>query len=139
MTQPKRQYKNNVLAALPKAEVARLTPHLSPVTLKLRTQLLDGKSEYAYFLEEGLASVVLPMEDGSTVEVGVVGKDGVVGLPILLGAEGMPGETFIQVEGSGYRIKAKRLKEEFERPGARGECDGYARRLTAAGASFPQA
>jgi len=118
MNPPNRQhYKNRVLASLPRSEINRLAPHLAPVTLKLRTQLLDGRADYAFFLEEGLASVVLPMKDGSTVEVGVIGKDGVVGLPILLGAGRMPGETFIQVEGSGFRIQAKRLKEEFERPG----------------------
>ena len=117
MKPPKQQYKNRVLASLPKAEINRLAPYLAPVTLKLRAQLLDGRADYAFFLEEGLASVVLPMKDGSTVEVGVIGKDGVVGLPVLLGAETMPGETFIQVEGSGFRIKAKRLKEEFERSG----------------------
>jgi CRP-like cAMP-binding protein len=118
MNPPKQQYKNHVLAALPKAEIARLTAHLSPVTMRLRAQLMDGKAPaYAYFLEEGLASVVLPMKEGRTVEVGVIGIDGVVGLPVLLGAGRMPGETFIQVEASGYRIKAQRLKEEFERPG----------------------
>jgi CRP-like cAMP-binding protein len=110
-------YKNRVLASLPRSEINRLAPHLSPVTLKLRTQLLDGRADYAFFLEDGLASVVLPMNDGSTVEVGVVGIDGVVGLPVLLGAKSMPGETFIQVEAAGFRIKAKRLKEAFERPG----------------------
>ena len=114
---PKQPYRNRVLAALPKPEIERLKPHLSPVTLKLRTQLLDGRADYAYFLEDGLASVVLPMQDGGTVEVGVIGKDGVVGLPILLGGDGMPGKTFIQVEGSGFRINAERLKEEFERSG----------------------
>jgi len=57
------------------------------------------------------------MENGATVEVGVVGRDGVVGLPLLLGAETMPGETYIQVPGRGFRIDAQRLKDEFERPG----------------------
>jgi CRP-like cAMP-binding protein len=114
---PKKQYKNRVLAALPKAEIDRLLPHLSPVKLKLRTQLLDGHAEHAFFLEEGLASVVLTLQNGATVEVGVVGIDGVVGLPILLGAENMPGSTFIQVEASGFRIPARQLKKEFERPG----------------------
>jgi len=117
MGPPKQPYRNRVLAALPKPEIERLQPHLSPVTLKLHAPLLDGRTDYAYFLEDGLASVVLPMQDGSTVEVGVIGKDGVVGLPILLGADRMPGKTFIQVEGSGFRIKAERLKEEFERSG----------------------
>jgi CRP-like cAMP-binding protein len=113
-----REYKNRVLAALPKAEIGRLSPHLSPVNLKLRTQLLNGRADHAYFLEEGLASVVLTLADGATVEVGVIGIDGVVGLPVLLGAERMPGTTFIQVAGSGFRINAQRLKIEFEQAGA---------------------
>lgn len=117
MNPPVTKYRNRVLAALPKAELERLTPHLSPVLLKTRTQLLDGRASHAYFLEEGLASVVLTLADGSTVEIGIIGIDGVVGLPILLGAETMPGETFIQVEGSGFRIEAQRLKDEFEREG----------------------
>jgi CRP-like cAMP-binding protein len=118
MSPPTCEYKNLVLASLPKAEINRLKPHLSPVTLKVRAELLDGKSRYAYFLEDGLASVVLPMENGATVEVGVVGRDGVVGLPMLLGAKTMPGQTYIQIAGSGFRIEAKRLKDEFERSGA---------------------
>ncbi len=89
-------YKNRILAGLPKAEIARLAPHLSRVTLKLRDQLLDGRANYAYFLEDGLASIVLTLSNGATVEVGVVGIDGVVGLPVLLGAESMPGSTFIR-------------------------------------------
>lgn len=117
MNPPAKVYKNHVLAALPKAEIDRLKPHLTPVTLKVRTQLLDGHAEHAYFLERGLASVVLTLANGATVEVGVVGIDGVVGLPALLGAEKMPGETFIQVEGSGYRIDVELLKAEFEREG----------------------
>jgi CRP-like cAMP-binding protein len=116
MNPPARKFKNRVLASLPKAEIDRLLPHLSPVALKLRQQLMDGHSRYAYFPEDGLASVVLSMADGTTVEVGVIGRDGVVGLPMLLGAERVPGETFIQVEGSGFRIDAQILKQEFERP-----------------------
>ena len=49
------------------------------MTLKLKQHLLDGDASHVYFVEEGLASVVLSMEDGTTVEVGVIGKDGVVG------------------------------------------------------------
>lgn len=84
MNPPAKVYKNRVLAALPKAEINRLTPHLSPVTLPVRTQLLDGHAEYAYFVEQGLASVVLTLAGGETVEVGIIGIDGIVGLPIIL-------------------------------------------------------
>ncbi len=117
MNPPVRVYKNRILAALPEAEIGRLSPHLLPVTLPTRTQLLDGRADYAYFLEEGLASVVLTLANGATVEVGVIGIDGVVGVSALMGTGTMPGETFIQVEGSGYRIDAALLKEEFERTG----------------------
>jgi CRP-like cAMP-binding protein len=117
MNQPAKQYKNRVLSALPKEELDRLTPHLIPMTLPVRTMLLDGTSDYAYFMEDGMASVVLTMADGSTVEVGVIGIDGIVGLPVILGADHMPGETFIQVPGSGYRISAQHLKDEFEKGG----------------------
>ena len=76
---------------------------------------MKGRSKYAYFLEDGLASVVLPMENGATVEVAVIGRDGVVGLPMLLGAKTMPGQTYIQIAGSGFRVEAQRLRNEFER------------------------
>lgn len=117
MNPPARQYKNRVLASLPREDINRLTPHLSPVILKVRTKLLDGTADHAYFMEDGLASVVLTMTDGSTVEVGVIGIDGVVGLPIILGAGTMPGETFIQVAGSGYRMPAEQLKAEYDLAG----------------------
>ncbi|MGB8889505.1 MAG: Crp/Fnr family transcriptional regulator [Candidatus Korobacteraceae bacterium] len=118
MNPPRQQgYRNRVLAGLPKAEINRLKPHLSHVTLTQEETLLDGKAPYAYFLEDGIASVVVTLKNGDTVEVGIIGIDGVVGLPILLGTENGPGRTFIQIAGSGYRVKADVLKEEFERPG----------------------
>jgi CRP-like cAMP-binding protein len=117
MNLPKQIYRNRVLAALPRAEFNRLEPHLSLVTLKQEDTLLDGKADYAYFMEEGIASVVVTVKDGSTVEVGIIGIDGVVGLPILLGAGTAPGRTFVQMAGSAFRIKAEVLKEEFERSG----------------------
>jgi len=115
MNPPKQHYKNRILAALPKEEISRLARHLLPVTLEQEKTLLDGKLSHAYFLEDGIASVVVTVENGDTVEVGVIGCDGVVGLPILLGAGSAPGRTFIQISGSGFRIDAKILKEEFER------------------------
>lgn len=110
-------YKNRILAALPKAEIKRLASRLSPVTLNQHAPLMDGKADYGYFLEEGIASAVVTLSGGDTVEVGVIGVDGVVGLPILLGTGHSPGRTFIQIAGSGYRIDAKDLKDEFERSG----------------------
>jgi len=70
-------YKNRILAALTKAEITRLAPHLSPVTLESGKTLLHPGEDivYAYFLESGLASVVVAMADGSSVETGVTGNE----------------------------------------------------------------
>ena len=117
--QSRTPYKNRVLAALPKAEIDRLAPHLFPVVLEVDKTLLgaDEKISEAYFLEEGLASIVVTMSDGNTVEVGVVGRDGISGLPILLETDSIPTRTFMQISGSGFRIKAARLSEEYAKPG----------------------
>jgi CRP-like cAMP-binding protein len=117
MNPSKSAYKNRVLATLPKADITRLERLLSPVTLKQEQTLSDGKTTHAYFLEDGMASAVVTLENGGTVEVGVIGFEGLVGFSILLGTEGAPGRTFIQIAGSGYRIKGQDLKEEFERGG----------------------
>lgn len=98
-------YKNRVLAALPKNEIDRLAAHMLPVKLKVREQLLNGVADHAYFLEDGLASVVLTLESGATVEIGVIGIDGVVGLPILLGAQQMPGQTLFKWRVTGFGSK----------------------------------
>ncbi len=116
MSPSAQQFKNRVLAALPKAR-SLMARHLSPLNLSQHQTLLDGKAQYAYFLEDGIASVVVAVENGNTVEVGIIGIDGVVGLPILLGGHSAPGRTFVQIAGSGFRIDANILKEQFERPG----------------------
>jgi CRP-like cAMP-binding protein len=112
-------YKNRILASLPKAELARLAPHLSPLPLPSGKTLLTPGEEivYAYFLESGMASVVVAMANGNMVETGITGNEGVVGFAGLLGTKSMPTRTFMQIPGTGYRIKAQHLSNEFEKPG----------------------
>lgn len=112
-------YKNGILRALPKAEIARLAPHLTFLDLAVNHTLQEPNEEitHAYFLESGLASVVVEMETGSTVETGITGKEGLVGFCLLLGTNSMPTRTFMQIPGTGYKIKARHLKEEFENSG----------------------
>ena len=107
------RYKNRVLASLPAAESERLRPHLSPVTLKRNRTLHDPGQvvETVYFLEEGICSVVVAMKNGSTVEVGITGRDGFVGLPAVLDTCHSPNRSFIQIAGHGYSVKAKVLHE----------------------------
>lgn len=118
-SEPRKGYKNKILASLPKAEISRLSPHLSPVDLPAGKTLMDPGQEitFAYFLETGLASVVVEMTNGSMVESGIAGNDALVGLPVVLGAKTTPTRTFMQISGKGFKIKAQHLVEEFERCG----------------------
>jgi CRP-like cAMP-binding protein len=113
------EYKNLILSCLPRAEIARLQPNLEPTLLPQNRDLsLPGeKVLYGYFLEEGMASIVVAMRNGVSVEVGIVGREGLVGLPILFGTGHMTTHTFMQIGGSGFRIRAQALKAEFDRPG----------------------
>jgi len=112
-------YKNKILASLSRAEISRLAPHLSPLPLAVgkTLQAPDEEITHAYFVESGLASVVIELANGNTVETGITGKEGIVGIPVLLGTKSMPSRTFMQIAGAGFKIKAERLREEFERSG----------------------
>lgn len=112
-------YKNQILASLSGVEIARLRPHLFSVTLEKGQTLQDPEQNvaYAYFLETGMASVVIEMAKGSSVETAIIGKEGVVNVCILLGTGSMPTHTFIQIPGGGYKIKAEILKKEFDKGG----------------------
>jgi CRP-like cAMP-binding protein len=101
---------------LPRSELNAIRVHLSSVNLpvKMMLQEADRASDYAYFPETGIASMVSRLKNGTTVEVGLIGKEGIVGLPAAMGTQSVPFECYIQVPGFGYRIKSKRLRELFE-------------------------
>ena len=110
----RKPFRNRILASLSAPDLARLEPHLLPRTFKRNQTLYEvGQSvETVYFLEDGLCSIVVTMEDGSTIEVGIIGNDGLVGLPAVLGAGHSPNRCFIQIPGSGYAVKAKILEKQ---------------------------
>ncbi len=95
------------------ADLARLQPYLESVQLKFREQLEapNRKIKSAYFIESGIASVVAGSRGRhGAAEVGIVGREGMTGLSIVLGAERSPYETFIQGEGEAQRIDADDLR-----------------------------
>jgi CRP-like cAMP-binding protein len=112
-------HNNLILAALPKRENERLASRLEPILLPQGHTLLSAgrKMEYAYFLEAGLASIVTTMKSGKSVEAGIVGIEGMVGLPVLLGTDRMPNRTFMQIPGRALRVRADFLRREIERGG----------------------
>lgn len=104
--------KNRLLRALSKADLALLQPHLEPVELQVRKVLEQPNKpiKHAYFIERGLASIVAG-NSHKRIEVGLIGPDGMTGLPIVLGNDRSPHENFIQVAGEGSRIPADKLRE----------------------------
>jgi CRP-like cAMP-binding protein len=89
-----------------------LQPHLEPIELKLRDTLIEPNRpiEHVYFPEQGMASIINNSRDGK-VEVGIIGCEGMVGTPILLGVDRTPLECFVQMEGHGLRMSAELLRE----------------------------
>lgn len=108
---------NQILAALPDREYQRLIPNLELVTLSNR-QLLYNIGEtikYVYFPHQALVCFLSLLEDGSTTEVGAIGKDGMVGLPVCWGGNSTNIQAIVQVPGYAMRMKAEQLKTEFDR------------------------
>ena len=104
--------RNKLLARMSSSDLAALQPHLQPVELKFRQRLESPsrKIRSAFFIERGLASVVaIGGGDRRQSEVTVVGNEGMTGLPLLLGVDRSPTETFMQVEGAGQSIAAEDL------------------------------
>ena len=104
---------NGLLAAMSPADLASLRPKLEPLTLKLK-QVLEPANKpikHSYFITSGLASVIAIGKNGHRLEVGIVGREGMTGLPVVLGNDRSPNETFIQVEGTASRIAADDLRQ----------------------------
>jgi CRP-like cAMP-binding protein len=106
-----RKTQNKLLAGLSDGDAALLTPLLSLIDLRVRKQLETPNRaiEFAYFLESGLASIVASAGTNHSIEIGIVGSEGMTGLPLLLGTDRSPHETFMQSPGEGWRIAASDL------------------------------
>ena len=76
-----------------------------------------GRLDYVYFPTSSVVSLLYTTEDGSTAEMGLTGKDGVVGIALFLGGDTTPNRAVVQIAGGAFRLKAKVLQEEFARAG----------------------
>ncbi|HEX8180890.1 MAG TPA: Crp/Fnr family transcriptional regulator [Pyrinomonadaceae bacterium] len=108
---------NKILTGLTDAEFARLMPLLEPVSLSTDEQLA-GFGEippFIYFPENSVISCHASMQDGKSVEVGMVGKDGAAGLSALLGTRPAAHSLDVAVAGSALRVRQADLAREFQR------------------------
>jgi CRP-like cAMP-binding protein len=107
---------NRILADLSRKDMALLEPHLSSVDLPLRKQLAtrNKRIDQIYFIDAGFASVVANGTD-RPIEVGLIGREGMTGLGVVMGDDRSAHETFIQAAGSGQRISAANLRRADEK------------------------
>ncbi len=110
---------NSILAALPAEDYERIASSLTLVSLKLEQVLYEPYEpiQQVYFPITTVTSLITVLEDGSMVEAGIIGYTGMVGIPIVLGAEASPSLAIIQHSGDALTMSVEALKEELKRSG----------------------
>jgi hypothetical protein len=111
---------NRFLAALPPEIYGRLLPHLKLVLLPVGAVLHEpgAVQEFVYFPIDCVVSFIYFTKDGSTTEIAVVGREGLVGTSVVFRAGGSaPSRAIVSSGGKGYRLSAKVLEDEFEHGG----------------------
>ncbi len=105
---------NRLLASLPADILSALTPKLHKVPLALRHVLLASESliEWVHFPITGMISLVSLLDDGMRAEIGIVGSEGMLGVPLLAGVDTMFGEANVQLPGSALRMSAADFRKE---------------------------
>ena len=105
--------RNRLLTRLPPEDLEIISPDLEPVQLSLRKVLHEPFEpiEYVYFVEQGVVSLVNEPDDGNMVEFATIGREGMVGFPVLLGTHSVPSRAFVQIPGRALRMKTA----DFER------------------------
>jgi CRP-like cAMP-binding protein len=106
---------NRLLALLTPEDHDRLRPHLHPDVLEYKQPLYQANVtiEFVWFIESGVGSLVNIMTNGDASEVGTIGNEGIVGLPVILGDYKAPTDVYVQVPGTGLRMTAASFSREL--------------------------
>lgn len=109
------QIGNNILNSVPEHEFSLIRPDLEFIQTPQHQILHEPgeKIEFAYFLGEGMASLVVLTSDGRSVEVAIVGREGIVGTPLAVGLHRGPYRSIMQIPGNGVRIRSEVLEEKL--------------------------
>jgi CRP-like cAMP-binding protein len=118
---PRSEYlrKNYILASLSDAEWQRWSSSLEGVHMPLGHVLYESgvALSHVYFPITAIVSLLYVTENGSSAEIAVVGNEGIVGVSLFMGGESTPSRAVVQSAGSGCRLKAQLMKDEFNRAG----------------------
>ena len=110
---------NHLLAALPEPEWLRWLPALEKVEMPLGQVLYESGNtlSHVYFPITAIVSLLYVMEDGASAEIAVVGNEGIVGISLFMGGGSTPSRAVVQSAGSGFRMRAQVMKNEFDKNG----------------------
>jgi CRP-like cAMP-binding protein len=108
---------NRLLHFISATDRQLLATNLKPVELAMRQTLEKANEpiEHVYFMEDGIASVVGDSTTFGQIEIGIIGKEGMTGLQIVLGNDRSPYECFIQVPGRGLKVEAQKLQAAMDK------------------------
>jgi CRP-like cAMP-binding protein len=111
--------RNKILAALPAKEYQRLLPRLTPVSLSLGETLyeMEGSIRHVYFPNSSVVSLVTHMEEGTSVEVGLIGGEGMVGLSVVMGDDVSQNHAVVQIADGAMRMTTAALRAELRHGG----------------------
>jgi CRP-like cAMP-binding protein len=114
-TIPQSTVKNRILASLPDEEFRAISPLLRPVSLTSGVTLHEAGSEgpYLYFVEDGLISLLSVLEDGTSIEVTAVGREGVCDVAVLFGSNTTSHQALVQINGQALRMRTAAAREAF--------------------------
>jgi CRP-like cAMP-binding protein len=124
----KRAVGNEILRDLPADERNIVSSKLEPVTMKLHDVLHEPGApiKFGYFPDSGIVSILSVLSDGKSVEVGLIGREGFVGLPLAVGFHSSPTRAICQAPGTGMKITAPALAQVLPQcPNLRKALDRY--------------
>jgi CRP-like cAMP-binding protein len=133
VSQPQSAYRNRIIRALAPEDFERLSARLSPVRLDLRMdlELANQPIVRVCFPDSGIISVVARSEGLNTIEVGLVGREGMTGLAVVMGETQSPQDTYVQVAGAGHWLESEALSALLDiRPAMRQLMASYAHVFT---------
>jgi CRP-like cAMP-binding protein len=116
---PSSSVQNHLLAQLPPAERQRWWPQLEYFDMPLGQVMYEAGSTltHVYFPTTAIVSLLYVMENGASAEIAVVGNEGIVCISLFMGGDSTPSRAVVQSVGSGFRLKAQIMKDEFDKAG----------------------
>jgi len=115
---------NQLLTMLSRDDFRLLEPDLEPLVLPTRFPIEDANKsiKHVYFMEAGIASVVAVSTHAREIEVGIIGREGMSGVTVVMGNDRSPHSTYIQVAGRGLRLKADELRAAMKQSPSLQKC-----------------